>query len=77
MGILKADPLVLKDPEPMVAVSELADSSVNLVVRPWCKKDDYWTLYFRLTQKIKEEFDKAGIEIPFPQTDVHLYKESA
>ena len=76
LKILKEDPLVLEDPEPMVAVSELADSSVNFIVRPWCKKEDYWTLYFRITQKIKEEFDKAGIEIPFPQTDVHLYKET-
>ena len=77
MRTLKEDPLVLDEPTPLVAVSELADSSVNFVVRPWCKKEDYWTLYFRLTQKIKEEFDKAGIEIPFPQTDVHLYKETA
>lgn len=74
MRILKEDPLVLDDPEPMVAVSELADSSVNLIVRPWCKTTDYWTLYFRVTQKIKEEFDKAGIEIPFPQQDVHLFQ---
>ena len=71
------DPLVLDKPEPQVAVSELADSSVNFVVRPWCKTDDYWTLYFRIPQKIKEEFDKAGIEIPFPQQDVHLFKETA
>ena len=76
MRILKEDPLVLDEPAPLVAVSELADSSVNFVVRPWCKKEDYWTLYFRITQKIKEEFDKEGIEIPFPQTDVHLYKET-
>ena len=75
--VIKQDSRVLPDPAPQIAVSELADSSVNLVVRPWCKTKDYWTLYFRLTQTIKEEFDKAGIEIPFPQTDVHLYKESA
>jgi small conductance mechanosensitive channel len=77
MRILRDHPLILDDPESMVAVSELADSSVNLVVRPWCKKEDYWTVYFEITQKIKEEFDKAGIEIPFPQRDVHLFQQSA
>ena len=75
--ILTEDPLVLDDPVPQVDVSELADSSVNFVVRPWCKTADYWTLYFRITQRMKEEFDKAGIVIPFPQHDVHLYKETA
>ncbi|UCE20206.1 MAG: mechanosensitive ion channel [Gemmatimonadota bacterium] len=77
LRILKEDPLVLDEPAPVVAVSELADSSVNFVVRPWCKKENYWTLFFRITQNIKEEFDKAGIEIPFPQRDVHMYKETA
>lgn len=73
-GILAADERVLEDPEPLIAVSELGDSSVNLVVRPWCAKDDYWGLRFDLTRKIKEELEAAGCSIPFPQTDVHLHQ---
>ncbi len=68
------DERVLKDPAPVIAVSELGDSSVNLVVRPWCKKEDYWGLRFDLTRKMKEEIEAAGCSIPFPQTDVHLHK---
>ena len=74
MSLLKADKRVLSDPEPQVAVSEMADSSVNLVIRPWVKTEDYWTTKWELTQKIKESFDKEGISIPFPQTDVHLFQ---
>ncbi|MGB5192038.1 MAG: mechanosensitive ion channel domain-containing protein [Polyangiales bacterium] len=73
---LDSDPRVLKDPEPVIAVSELGDSSVNLVVRPWCTKEDYWGLRFDLTRKMKEEIEAAGCSIPFPQTDVHLHKAS-
>ena len=69
--LLAADPRVLKDPAPQIAVAELADSSVNLVVRPWCKKEDYWDLKFDFTHKVKESFDAQGIEIPFPQHVVH------
>jgi small conductance mechanosensitive channel len=72
--VLGSDPRVLKDPEPVVAVAELADSSVNLVVRPWCNKEDYWGLRFDLTRRLKEELEAAGCSIPFPQTDVHLHK---
>ena len=75
--ILAADTRVLEEPAPLVAVSELADSSVNLVVRPWCKKEDYWALRFDLNRALKEELEKAGCSIPFPQRDVHLYNESA
>jgi len=53
-------------------VAELADSSVNLVVRPWVKSSDYWSVYFDLLEKIKVRFDEAGISIPYPQLDVHL-----
>ena len=60
----------------IVAVSELADSSVNFVVRPWVKTDDYWDVRFDLTRKIKEKFDDSGIEIPFPQRVVHLSQEA-
>ncbi len=74
--VVTADERVLKDPAPMIAASELADSSVNLVVRPWCKKEDYWTLRCDLTRKMKEELEAAGCSIPFPQTDVHLHKAS-
>jgi small conductance mechanosensitive channel len=54
---------------------ELADSSVNFVVRPWCKTSDYWGVYFALTEKVKLVFDQEGISIPFPQQDVHMYTE--
>lgn len=73
---LDSDGRVFKDPAPVIAVSELGDSSVNLVVRPWCKKEDYWGLRFDLTRKMKEELEAAGCSIPFPQTDVHLHKAS-
>lgn len=71
LDLLKADSRVLSDPEPVIAVAELADSSVNLVVRPWVKKEDYWTVKFDFTRKVKEEFDANEIEIPFPQRVVH------
>jgi len=73
--VLEADERVQRDPAPQVAASELADSSVNLVVRPWCSKEDYWPLRFDLTRKLKEELEAAGLSIPFPQTDVHLFRD--
>jgi small conductance mechanosensitive channel len=72
--IVTSDSRVLSDPEPVIAVSELADSSVNLVVRPWCTKEDYWGLRFDLTRKFKEELEAAGCSIPFPQTDIHVHQ---
>ena len=75
--IVKEHPLVLSDPEPMIEVSELGDSSVNIVVRPWVKTSDYWRVFFDVTQSIKMEFDKEGISIPFPQRDVHLFQENS
>ena len=74
MNLLKNHNIVLKDPAPMVAVDELADSSVNLIIRPWVKTEDYWATKWELIHKIKESFDKEGISIPFPQTDVHLFQ---
>ena len=71
--ILGEDDRILTDPAPTIAVSELADSSVNFVVRPWVKTGDYWDVYFDLTEKIKITFDNEGISIPFPQSDVHLF----
>ena len=73
-GILDADERVLKDPEPLVAVGELADSSVNFNVRPWCSTADYWNVYFDCHENIKMAFDEAGISIPYPQMDVHMDK---
>jgi len=58
----------------VIAVSELADSSVNLVVRPWVKSSDYWTVHFELTETIKQEFDANEISFPFPQRDIHMYE---
>ena len=65
---------LLSTPEPTIGVVELSESSVNLVVRPWVRTEDYWAVYFDLLQAIKEGLDKEGIEIPFPQMDVHLNK---
>lgn len=66
MNVLTSHPKVLKDPAPTVNVLELADSSVNFAVRPWCNTDDYWDVYFEATENIKLALDKAGIEIPYP-----------
>ncbi len=73
--LAKEDSRVLTDPETTVAVAELADSSVNLVFRPWVKTADYWAVRFDLTENIKNALDEAGISIPFPQQDVHLFVE--
>jgi small conductance mechanosensitive channel len=70
----KNDSRVLDDPETLVAVSELADSSVNLIFRPWVNAGDYWGVYLDMHKLAKEKFDAAGIDIPFPQTVVHLEK---
>ena len=74
--VLESDPRVLKDPEVTVAVSELGDSSVNFVVRPWCKREDYWPLRFDLMRNLKEQLEAAGCSIPFPQRDVHVFQET-
>lgn len=73
--ILDKDERVIKDPEPLVAISELGDSSVNILARPWSHRSDFWQMKWDLTKKIKEEFDKNGISIPFPQRDVHLFQQ--
>ena len=70
--IVKDHKLVLKDPEPTIAVLELADSSVNFVVRPWVKTSDYWPVRFELMKTIKLTLDKEGISIPYPQRDLHV-----
>lgn len=72
--ILSSDERILKNPEPQIAVSELADSSVNFIVRPWVNSSDYWSVKFDTTEEIKLKFDELGISIPYPQMDVHLEK---
>ncbi|MCK8481961.1 mechanosensitive ion channel family protein [Psychroserpens algicola] len=72
--VLASHPKVLKEPAPTIAVSELADSSINFVVRPWCNAEDYWTVYFDVTEQTKEALDAAGIEIPYPHA-VEIQKE--
>jgi small conductance mechanosensitive channel len=74
--ILAKDPRVLKDPAPAIAVSELADSSVNFVVRPWVKASDYWGVHNDTHEAVKKAFDAQGISIPFPQRDVHVYQHA-
>ncbi len=72
--IVAKDARILNDPAPQVAVSELADSSVNFVVRAWVNAADYWDVYFDTTETIKKRFDQEGISIPYPQQDIHLYQ---
>jgi small conductance mechanosensitive channel len=72
--ILSEDDRILADPAPTIAVGELADSSVNFNVRPWCKTEDYWGVYGDIHEKIKLTFDAEGISIPYPQMDVHQDK---
>ncbi len=75
MKVLKANKKVLDDPAPTVAVANLGDSSVDLLVRPWVDTSDYWTSKWEITQQIKEAFDKEKISIPFPQRDVHIFEQ--
>jgi small conductance mechanosensitive channel len=73
-SLIDADARIMKEPECLIAVAELADSSVNFTVRPWVNTADYWAVKFELTEAIKKRFDQDGISFPFPQQDVHLYK---
>ncbi|HEX9971291.1 MAG TPA: mechanosensitive ion channel domain-containing protein [bacterium] len=77
LQVANSDPKVLKDPAPAILVSQLGDNSVNFEVRAWCKKDDYWDVYFKMHENVKLAFDKAGVSIPFPQQDVHVYQHKA
>jgi small conductance mechanosensitive channel len=70
--LIKADDKILKDPEPFVGLVALADSSVNFTVRVWAKTEDYWAVYFAMNKNVYEAFPKNGLNIPFPQMDVHL-----
>ena len=73
--ILSAHEKVLKDPAPVIKVANLGESSVDFIVRPWSKTDDYWDIYWDVTRAVKMRFDEEGISIPFPQRDVHVYEE--
>ena len=73
--LINADERIMKDPEPFIALSELADSSVNIVVRVWAQGADYWGIYFDMNEKVYKAFNEQGLNIPFPQMDVHLIKE--
>ncbi|MGY8796515.1 MAG: mechanosensitive ion channel family protein [Woeseiales bacterium] len=73
--LVNADSRIMQDPECLIAVAELADSSVNFFVRPWVASSDYWAVKLDLTESIKKRFDQDGISFPFPQQDVHLYKQ--
>jgi len=75
--LIAADDRILDEPAPQIAVSELADSSVNFVVRPWVATANYWGVMFDLTEAIKKRFDAEGISIPFPQQDVHIHQAAA
>jgi small conductance mechanosensitive channel len=75
-AIVTADERVLKDPEPTIALGELGDSSVNFLVRPWVKSEDYWAVMWDTNEKVKDSFDGNGISIPFPQMDLHVNKVS-
>lgn len=70
--IIEADPRTLKEPAVTIAVGELADSSVNILVRPWVNSADYWVYYWDMLERVKLRFDKEGISIPYPQMDVHM-----
>lgn len=72
--IIAAQPKVLKDPAPVICVSKLGESSVDFIVRPWVLPGDYWGVFWDVTRKVKEEFDREGVSIPFPQRDVHLHQ---
>jgi small conductance mechanosensitive channel len=71
-AIVDNDERILKEPEVLIAIAELADSSVNIIVRPWVKSGDYWPVFWDMQEKVKLTFDQQGISIPFPQMDVHL-----
>lgn len=75
--VLSEETRILAEPEPTVAVAELADSSVNIAVRPWCQRADRWGILCDLNRKFKEELEAAGCSIPYPQTDVHVHEVTA
>ncbi|WP_421987317.1 mechanosensitive ion channel family protein [Roseivirga sp.] len=77
LDVMSKHEKVIQEPAPFVGVSELADSAINLAVRPWCNPADYWDVYFDILEGSKDALDGAGITIPFPQRDVHLYEHKS
>ena len=75
IDLINADDRILKDPEPFVAVSELGDSSVNFVVRVWVKGSDYWGVFFDMNESVYNKFNEVGLNIPYPQMDVHVHNQ--
>jgi small conductance mechanosensitive channel len=75
-SLVNGHELVLDDPAPTVQMNELGDSSINFICRPWAKTSDYWTVYWDMTRAVKQEFDRNGISIPFPQRDIHVYHQN-
>ena len=75
--VLNGDERILAEPEPLIAVGTLADSSVNIRVRPWTQTENVWPLRYALTKRIKERFDEENITIPFPQHDVHHFGQNS
>ena len=75
--IVESNEKVLDTPETKIKVHTLNDSSVDFIVRPWTKTEDYWDVYWDLTRAVKLRFDEAGISIPYPQRDVHLIREAS
>jgi len=76
-NIIAGDERILSDPAHLIAVAELADNSVNFIVRVWVRSADYWDVFFDMNETIKNRFDEEGIGIPFPQRDIHLYEHKA
>lgn len=74
-GMIDADKRILQDPAPAIVVSELADSSVNFAVRAWVEAADYWGVFFEMNENVYKTFDKEGLNIPYPQMDVHVHKD--
>ena len=75
--LVASDERILKEPAPTIEVVALGDSSVNFVVRPWVNSGDYWAVHFHLHEQVKKRFDAAGLNIPFPQRDVHIHQHGA
>ena len=75
--ILDSEDRILTEPKPQIAVSELAESSVNFIVRPWVNSSDYLPVMYSLLEQIKKTFDQEGISIPYPQSDIHIHEKKA
>ena len=75
MDLIESDPNIMKEPAPFVKVSELADSSVNFAVRAWTKTEHYWDVFFPMNENVYNKFNSSGINIPFPQMDVHVHNK--